>query len=99
MGHTGVEPVRSELICPVRDEYAMARGIRAGAAEDEVLTTKSATCKSLDGADPAQHASLPPLRPAPDDGERYRDGRVRSPGPGAPDDQLVDPWNAAEAGA
>ena len=36
---------------------------------------------------------------APDDGERYRDGRVRSPGPGAPDDQLVDPWNAAEAGA
>ena len=55
--------------------------------------------KSLDGADPAQHASLPPLRPAPDDGERYRDGRVRSPGPGAPDDQLVDPWNAAEAGA
>ena len=21
------------------------------------------------------------------------------PGPGAPDDQLVDPWNAAEAGA
>ena len=55
--------------------------------------------KSLDGADPAAHASLPPLRPAPDDGERYRDGRVRSPGPGAPDDQLVDPWNAAEAGA